>query len=572
MSSYTQIPQGHPDPDLTPSDNNPPHDSSLRIYWLAAVVCCGGLLFGYDSGVIGGVLTFDSFLRDFQYSAHDQTQVSAIAVGIQQAGALAGCLLIWPLTNRHGRRRAMMLCSSVFCLGVLFEIINSHSLLIFYIGRIICGLGVGGSATVSPIYLAEMSPRHLRARLGSGYQFTFTVGIFASYWIDYALQFRAPTPAQWQIPLALQLVPGALMGLGMLSLTDSVRWLLANGHTHAAWTSLLWIRGADNKGKRSNSPSAVAVAVEFAEMKRAVDDDRTATANFHPRELLLRPNLHRIALAVFLFVAQQATGATALAYFGPQFFGLLVGAPNAGAGTGEEQSKAEAATHSLTLFLTGIFGALKVLSCLFFLIFVADRFGRKPLLGLGALGMAGCMIFTSILLKSQSISPPPPPAESTTSSSISPTSIITILLIYTAITVYNLSWGPLPWPLTAEFFPTRLRSPGVSLAVASQWASNFIWSSSTPYILRDLGWATFLLFGVLDLGIAAVVWVYLPETRGLSLEEVQGVFDSYRGVDHEGDDYEEEREGLVRQGSFEGEEDGEEGRKSGASMHAARQT
>lgn len=461
----------------------------------------------------------------------------------------------------------MMLCSAVFCIGVLFEIINSHSLPIFYIGRIICGLGVGGSATVSPIYLAEMSPRHLRARLGSGYQFTFTVGIFASYWIDYALQFRAPTPAQWQIPLALQLVPGALMGLGMLSLTDSVRWLLANGHTHAAWTSLLWIRGADNKGKTgSNSPSAVAVAAEFAEMKRAVDDDSTATANFHPRELLLRPNLHRIALAVFLFVAQQATGATALAYFGPQFFGLLVGAPNAGSGTGEEQSKAEAATHSLTLLLTGIFGALKVLSCLFFLIFVADRFGRKPLLGLGALGMAGCMISTSILLKSQSISPPPPPAESTSSSSssISPTSIITILLIYTAITVYNLSWGPLPWPLTAEFFPTRLRSPGVSLAVASQWASNFIWSSSTPYILRDLGWATFLLFGVLDLGIAAVVWVYLPETRGLSLEEVQGVFDGYRGVDHEGDDYEEEREGLVRQGSFEGEEDGEEGRKSGA--------
>lgn len=472
----------------------------------------------------------------------------------------------------------MMLCSAIFCIGVLFEIINSHSLLVFYIGRIICGLGVGGSATVSPIYLAEMSPRHLRARLGSGYQFTFTIGIFASYWIDYALQFRDPTPAQWQIPLALQLVPGALMGLGMLSLTDSVRWLLANGHTSAAWASLLWIRGADNKGKAdsgsgsgSNTPSAV--AVEFAEMKRAVDDDNAATANFHPRELLLRPTLHRVALAVFLFVAQQATGATALAYFGPQFFRLLVGAPDAGTDTGEEQSKAEAATQSLTLLLTGIFGALKVLSCLFFLIFVADRFGRKPLLGLGALGMAGCMIATSILLKSQSISPPAEStsttAASSSSSSISPTSIITILLIYTAITIYNLSWGPLPWPLTAEFFPTRLRSPGVSLAVASQWASNFVWSSSTPYILRDLGWATFLLFGVLDLGIAAVIWVYLPETRGLSLEGVQAVFDGDRGVGHEGCDNGEETEGLVREGSFEGEEDSEEGRKSDASMHAA---
>ncbi|KAL4920494.1 general substrate transporter, partial [Aspergillus aurantiobrunneus] len=280
----------------------------------------------------------------------------------------------------------MMFCSAIFCLGVILEIINSHSLLVFYTGRVICGLGVGGSATVSPIYLAEMSPKHLRARLGSGYQFTFTIGIFTSYWIDYALQFRAPTPAQWQIPLALQLVPGALMGLGMLSLTESVRWLLANGNTHAAWASLVWVRGASNDFNPSSA------ADELAEMKRAVDDDTKATEDFHPRELLLRPNLHRIALAVTLFIAQQATGATAMAYFGPQFFTILVGSP------ASESQSSSSSTHSLTLLLTGIFGALKVLSCLIFILFVADRFGRKPLLAFGALGMSICLIATSILL------------------------------------------------------------------------------------------------------------------------------------------------------------------------------
>ncbi|KAL3472866.1 hypothetical protein BJX99DRAFT_234769 [Aspergillus californicus] len=558
MTSYARIPQETLNPDSEPLPSNDASkdesDSPWRIYWLTAIVCFGGLLFGYDSGVIGGVLTFDSFLRDFNYTSADQTRVSSIAVGIQQAGALAGCLLIWPLTNRHGRRRALMLCSLTFCTGVLFEIINSHSLLVFYTGRVICGLGVGGSATVSPIYLAEMSPKHLRARLGSGYQFTFTIGIFISYWIDYGLQFAPPTALQWQVPLALQLIPGVVMGVGMLALDESVRWLLANGDTHAAWLSLLWVRAVPS----SNS----AVAEEFAEMKRAVDEDIHATADFHPRELLTRPNLHRISLAVSLFVAQQATGATAMAYFGPQFFAILVdpassfSGTGAGAGSGSASgtrtvsarvSETEANTHSLTLLLTGIFGALKVISCLLFILFIADRFGRKRLLSIGALTMALCMITTSILLK---LSPSPTPSTSTsTSTSITlPTSsLLTILLIYTSITAYNLSWGPLPWPLAAELFPTRIRDPGVALAVASQWLSNFIWSFSTPYILQGLGAATFTLFGVFCVAIAIYVLVVLPETKGLSIEEVQGLFNSRGDWDGgDGRDGDLEREGLVR--------------------------
>ncbi|KAI9371833.1 general substrate transporter [Aspergillus egyptiacus] len=524
MTSYTQLPQEFSDSDTNAPASRQPQ-SSLRIYWLTAVVCFGGLLFGYDSGVIGGVLTFDSFRRDFRYTADTQTRISAIAVGIQQAGALAGCLLIWPLTNRHGRRKAVMLCSAIFCLGVVFEIMNTHSILVFYVGRVICGLGVGGSATVTPIYLAEMSPNHLRARLGSGYQFTFTIGIFISYWIDYALQFRPATPAQWQIPLALQLVPGALMGLGMLTLHESVRWLLANAKHHEAWTSLVWIRGA------TASDSNSMIAAEFAEMKHAVAEDNRAAAAFHPRELLHRPSLHRISLAVALFVSQQATGATAMAYFGPQFFSLLVG--------DNDSNEYDSTSLPSPLLLTGILGALKVLSCLFFILFIADRFGRKPLLSLGAAGMSLCLIATSLLLKFFH----PLPNTSSTSNSSSPSLIATllpILPIYTTIALYNASWGPLPWPLVAEYFPTRLRSPGVAIAVASQWFSNFVWSFSTPYILRGMGWATFLLFGGFDLLILGFVVGFVPETRGLSLEGVQRLFE----VEAEGE--EREREGLMR--------------------------
>ncbi|PIG80654.1 MFS quinate transporter [Aspergillus arachidicola] len=497
MRSYAQIPQWDNTESATVQPELLSRQGVFRIYWLTAIVCCGGILFGYDSGVIGGVLTFDSFLRDFNCTPDVQTRVSAIAVGIQQAGALVGCLAIWPVTNRHGRRWAMMYCSAIFCLGVILEVINSHSLPVFYLGRVICGLGIGGSATVIPIYLSEMSPTDMRARLGSCYQFMFTVGILVSYWVDYGIQFRAPTAAQWQIPLALQLVPGALMGLGMLNLDESVRWLLSQGDSHRAWTSLTWIRA-------SSGPS---VAAEFAQIKEGIEADRHATADFHVRELLERPNARRFLLGISLFLAQQSTGATAMAYFGPQFFSLLVG----GSGTNQ----------SLTLLLTGIFGALKVISCLAFIIWVAERFGRRPLLILGALAMSLCMASTAFVVRSDPSTTP----TQTTSHSIKSTGILTISLIYLDIIAYNFSWGPLPWPCTAELFNTRIREPGVAAGVAAQWLGNFVWSASTPYILAGMGWATFLLFGVLDLAIAGFVWGCLPETGGRSLEEVEALFE-----------------------------------------------
>ncbi|PYH87920.1 MFS quinate transporter [Aspergillus ellipticus CBS 707.79] len=483
MRSYTEIAQD--------SDHPAPSRGVFRLYWLTAIVCCGGLLFGYDSGVIGGVLTFDSFHRSFQYTAADETRVSSFAVGVQQASALLGSLLIWPLTNRYGRRSAMALCSLIFCTGVLFELVDSHSLSVFYVGRVICGLGIGGSATVIPIYLSEMSPTDKRGRLGSCYQFTFTIGIFVSYWIDYGMQFAPANALQWQIPLAVQLIPGAMMGLGMLTLRESVRWLLSHDRQTEAWDSLTWIRS-------SNSPD---VRAEFQQMKSSIDSDARVTADFSAKELLTPSNRHRLGLGVSLFICQQSTGATAMAYFGPQFFSLLVG-NNA----------------HLTLLLTGFFGALKVVSCLTFIVWVADRFGRRPLLILGALAMSVCMISTSLVVRST------PPATTNTTGTISHNGIITVSLIYLAIASYNLSWGPLPWPCTAELFNSRIREPGVAIGVAAQWLSNFVWSFSTPYVLAGAKWATFLIFGILDASFALFVWLVLPETRGRSLEEIDALF------------------------------------------------
>lgn len=397
------------------------------------------------------------------------------------------------MTNRYGRRLAMGLCSLIFCLGVVLETIDSHSLSVFYVGRVICGLGVGGSATVIPIYMSEMSPKEIRGRLGSCYQLTYTVGILASYWVDYGVKKMGDEAGarQWQVPVALQLVPGVLMGVGMLGVGESVRWLLGVGREGEAWESLIWVRGGEGDG----------VKREFEDMKRGLEEEREVTDGFRVWELVEGGNLKRMGIAGGLFLAQQSTGSTALAYFGPQFFELLVGAGDR------------------TLLLTGIFGAITVVACLVFVVFLSDRFGRRPLLGGGAAFMAVCMIATAAVVKCY-----PQPGDGTVTSS----GIATVALIYLDIIAYNFSWGPLPWPCASEIFPTRIREPGVAFGVGSQWLFNFVWSFSTPYIQQSLGWGTFLLFGLLDVVIVGFTYICLKETAGKSLEEINGMFD---GID-----------------------------------------
>lgn len=433
-------------------------------------------------------MTFDSFRRDFQISKSETTRASAIAVGIQQAGALFGCFLVWPITNRLGRRMAMVVSSVTFCIGVIVEVINSHSLRMFYVGRVICGTGVGCSATVIPIYMAEMSPKEIRGKLGSCYQFSFTIGILASYWIDYGVKFMPDTARQWQVPIGLQLVPGALMGLGMLTLSESVRWLTFKRDYDRAWRSLVWIRASDSAETEA----------EFYEMKQGVEEARHATAGFKLQELLEWPNAHRLLLGFGIFMAQQSTGATALAYFGPQFFSMLVG-------PGDKN-----------LLLTGIFGAIKVTACGLFIVFVAERFGRRPLLIWGAALMSVCMIATAAVIKER-----PPPGDGV----VTGAGIATVALIYLDIAIFNFSWGPLPWPCTSEIFPTRIREPGVAFGVGSQWLWNFVWSFSAPYIMKALSWGTFLLFGLLDIVIVVFVYFCVKETAGKTLEEINAMFD-----------------------------------------------
>lgn len=218
----------------------------------------------YDTGIVGGVLTMKSYEHDFRYTDH--TTVSAVMVSLQNAAAFISALFCFPISERLGRKKTIQVAMLCFCTGVILQVVPSHSLVCFYFGRIVSGLGLGAATAVVPSYNVEMSPKEIRGMLGSGMQLLFAAGVMISYWypghdllvkreiadvlyrIDYGTSTGLPQSSkQWQIPVGLQLVPSAFLGLGLLTQKESVRWLAKKGRYDEAWESLRWMRADDGR-------------------------------------------------------------------------------------------------------------------------------------------------------------------------------------------------------------------------------------------------------------------------------------------------------------------------------------
>ena len=293
----------------------------------------------------------------------------------------------------------------------------------------------------------------------------------------------APVSRQWQLPIGLQVMWGGLFLIGMLFQKESVRWLVKQGRYEEAWKNLIWIR-ADSSEK---------TVEEFEDLKLGIAAESVDKAGLTVGEMLNPVNRKRLFMASILFLFQQATGSNALASFSPQFFALVVGKGNE------------------NILITGLFGAVKVVACSFFIFVIADRFGRKILLTVGSLLMFSCMLPTAIVLKEF-----PPP--SGTNPTVDAPSAAIIALIFINIAFYNNSWGPLTWAYTPEIFNTRTRGAGMAFAVAIHWAFSVCFTISAPYQIAAMGWGVFLFYAAFDLVMGAYCAFFLKETKGKSLE------------------------------------------------------
>lgn len=469
---------------------------TMRAYFLACVICIAVFMQGYDAGVAGGVLLMKPFQRDYRYSNAQKTTVNALSVGVQSAGAFVGSFAMFPFTKAHGRKRGVMVSAAVFCVGAAIETANAHSLAAWYVGRVLAGLGQGGCSMIVPIYSAEMAPKAIRSKLGSMYQFFFTIGICISYWIDYATVHNIPPSksSQWQVPIGMQLLSSGLLFFGILTLKESCRWLANQGHFDDAWNSLLWIRGED-----SQQPSEL-VRQEFEDIKAAIIEENRAREGLRLWEVVLEPsNRHRVLLSASIFMFQQATGATALAVFAPQFFQLVVG-------QGER-----------AILISGLFGAVKVVACGLFVLFVADSFGRRTLFLSGSTVMGCCLLAVALMLCFQSGTPNPDVAPSSYNQAI-------IALLFLNVAAYNWSWGTLPFVYVSEIFPTRTREIGVAIALAVHWIFSIVFSITAPYMLRAWGWKIFLFYAIMCFVIAVYSSFFIKETKAKALEDMDRIF------------------------------------------------
>ncbi|KAJ5658652.1 uncharacterized protein N7484_002301 [Penicillium longicatenatum] len=472
---------------------------NYRVYILTAVAYLGSLLFGYDTGVMSSVLAMDSFKEDFGlplstsgFASDKNAQVSSNVVSLLTAGCFFGSIFAAYINDRIGRRYSLMIFCSIFLVGAAMQVGAHHHIGLIYAGRVVAGLGIGGMSSITPVFVSENAPSRYRGRIAGLFQEFLVIGSTFAYWLDYGVALHIPkSTRQWRIPVAIQLVPGGLMLIGLFFLKESPRWLMSKGRQDEALLSLSYIRNEPQESEE--------VQKEIAEIYAAIQEETLATEGVTWKECLEKSNRYRFFLAFVIMFWQQFSGTNSIGYYAPQIF----------------ESIGVSSTNS-SLFATGIYGTVKVVATAIFLLIGIDRWGRKYSLIGGGAWMAAMMFIIGAVLATN---PPNPDA-----SSVSSASTAMVAMIYLYVIGYSFSWGPTPWVYLGEIFPTRLRSYGVGLGAATQWLFNFVITEVTPRAINQIGWRTFLMFGIFCTAMAIFVAIFVKETKGRTLEEMDLVF------------------------------------------------
>ncbi len=428
----------------------------------ASVTALGGLLFGYDTGVVSGALLF--LKKDFGgLTSFQQELVTSLLL----VGAVAGALIAGRIADKIGRHITVMITAVVFILGVLLAAF-SPTFPVLLIARIIIGLAVGSASMVVPLYIGEIAPPRYRGGLVSLNQLAITSGILVSYLIDYGLS----STQNWRLMFGLAGIPALLLFVGMLFQKESPHWLIRQGRLDEARTVLRRVRAEDD------------IEAEIREVQEVSSSEQGIRALFTGR---VRPLLLvGVALAVF----QQITGINTIIYYAPSLL--------QGAGFGSNAA----------LLANVVNGGVNV-GMTIVAIWLLDKVGRRPLLLSGTAGMAVGMIVTACAFI----------GGSQLHGGLAGLAIAG-LLIYTGSFAVGL--GPVFWLLIAEIYPLRIRGAAMSVASMANWAANFVVTISFLTLLSAIsGVGVFFLFGFLTLVALAYFWRKVPETKGRSLQEIE---------------------------------------------------
>lgn len=429
------------------------------ILGISFISALGGYLFGFDFAVIAGALPF--LQQQFGLDAYWE----GFATGSLALGAIVGCIVAGTMADKYGRRKGLLLAAAIFGISSLAMAVAPDRN-IFIVFRFIAGIGVGMASMLSPMYIAEVAPAHLRGRMVAINQLTVVTGILVTNLVNYTLRNQGPDAWRWMFGLGL--IPSLLFFIGAMWLPESPRWLVKAGRSAEARTVLNKIGGGD-----------------FAtESLSLIENSMTGSERMRYADIFRKAVLPAVVIGIILAVFQQFCGINVVFNYTPRIFKSI--------GVSQDGQLLQ------TVFIGGVNLIFTILAML-----LVDKLGRKPLMLIGAGGLTILYIIVVRMLASGS------------------EHVSWYLLA--AIGTYAMSLAPVTWVLIAEIFPNKIRSAATSFAVLCLWAAYFILVFTFPILFDRLKDSTFYIYAVVCLFGFVFIWRKVKETKGKTLEELEGV-------------------------------------------------
>ncbi|KAL6592407.1 hypothetical protein ACP70R_049460 [Stipagrostis hirtigluma subsp. patula] len=473
---------------------------TMFVFMACLVAATGGLIFGYDIGISGGVTSMDPFLSRFfpsvyrkqaaaaddgnQYCKFD-SQLLTLFTSSLYVAALVASLFAASVTRAFGRKWSMFAGGLTFLAGCVLNgaAVNVAMLIL---GRVLLGVGVGFANQSVPVYLSEMAPARMRGMLNNGFQLMITLGVFVANLINYGTA-RIAGGWGWRLSLALAAVPAAFVTVGSLFLPDTPNSLLERGHPEEAKRMLRRVRGTDDVGAEYDD------LVAAGEASKAVS---------HPwRDILRRRYRPQLVMAVAIPLFQQLTGINVIMFYAPVLFKTL--------GFGGGASLMSAVITGLINFVATFVSVVTV-----------DRFGRRVLFLEGGAQMLAGQVAVGALLGAKlgwSGVAAIPPAYAV--------GVVVVMCAYVA--GFAWSWGPLAWLVPSEVMPLEVRPAGQSITVAVNMLMTFAVAQAFLLTLCRLKFLLFFVFAAFVVAMTLFVVFFVPETKGVPIEDMAEVWKAH---------------------------------------------
>ncbi len=456
------------------------HSKSYLIL-ITIVSALGGLLFGYDTGVINGSQYY--FSQYFDLDAGMKGWV----VGSALIGCFLGAIIAGPMSSTIGRKYSLIISAFLFIIsafgsGLPEFLPQSVSLLVIF--RILGGLGIGIASMNAPTYIAEIAPAKIRGTLVSYYQLAVVIGFFVVFLVTYFIGSSA-TEAEniqrgWRLMLWSELAPSSLFLILLFFVPKSPRWLALKGLNSKALSVLTRIHGPEM------------AKIEIREIEKTINRDKEKLK----LNIFAKGIFSIIVIGAVLSILQQFTGINAVLYYGADIFESALGFGQ------EDVLQQQVLLAGINLVFTFVAMA------------TVDKFGRKPLIYIGSVGMLTGFLILGGTLMTESVG------------------LLSLIGVLVFIASFAMSMGPVVWVILSEMFPNNIRSVAMSIAVAVQWAANYLVTQTFPIVAESEvnqgelwnGSLPYFIFSVFILAIIFFTYKFIPETKGKTLEELEDIW------------------------------------------------